>query len=281
MARKAIRKNIPSIPTAPLAERPPDLNIPDDLFEGCSSIETYSSRPFKELDDFESYAKDLYKTVRKNGKGEILFQSEKKFLTELDNALLHFEMFRPIHTPEMSGTFKEQREYFMKLKEALQIKKPSSKLKKVQGRLKERTESDDRRLSKAKFNIAVLKRIETASLDPEQSPDKDLIKDLDQLNVAVDIVRSDLEGKNSGQHLELYLLIEQLGDMYKTCSKSNKTPSITESDYPDKKGRGVFFDLVTSIIQKVFNKKVAHESWDDDENSIKLHTILEGIRFLK
>jgi hypothetical protein len=69
--------------------------------------------------------------------------------------------------------------------------------------------------------------------------------------------------------------------MYKTCSKSNKTPSITESDYPDKKGRGVFFDLVTSIIQKVFNKKVAHESWDDDENSIKLHTILEGIRFLK
>ena len=95
MASKTIRKNIPSIPTVPLAERPPDLNIPDDLFEGCSSIETYSSRPFKELDDFESYAKDLYKTVRKNGKGEILFQSEKKFLTELDNALLHFEMFRP------------------------------------------------------------------------------------------------------------------------------------------------------------------------------------------
>ena len=280
MASKAIRKKIPSIPTAPLAERPPNLNT-DDLFDGCSIIKTYSSRPFNELDDFEDYAKELYKAVRKRGKGEKLFEDQSQFLTELDSALLHYEMFRPIHTPEMSGTFKEQRKYFLKLKKALQIKKSSSRLKKVQGRLKERTESDDRRLSKAKFNIAVLKRIETASLEPEQSPDKKLIKDLDQLNVAVDIVRSDLEGKNSGQHLELYLLIEQLGDMYKTCSKSNKTPSITESDYPDKKGRGVFFDLVTSIIQKVFNKRVALEAWDEDESSIKPYTIIEGIRFLK
>ena len=278
MARKAIRKKIPPIPTAPLVERPPDL--PGDLFKGCSSIEAYDSRPFKELDDFEDYAKDLYKAFKKNSKDGLLLD-ESQFLTELDSALLHYEIFRPIHTPEMSGTFEKQREYFLKLKKALQIKKPSSRLKKVQGRLKEGTECHLRRLSKAKFNIAALKRIEIASLTPEQLPDKNLIKGLEQLNVAVDIIRSDLEGKNSGQHLELYLLIEQLGDMYKTCSKSNKKPSVTESDYPDKKGRGVFFDLVTSIIQKVFNKKVAHESWDDDENSIKLHTILEGIRFLK
>ena len=89
------RKKFPAIPTAPLVKTPPDLNIPDSLFEGCPGGEIYSSRPFKELDDFESYAKDLYKTVRKNGKGEILCESEKKFLTELDNAVLHFEMFRP------------------------------------------------------------------------------------------------------------------------------------------------------------------------------------------
>ena len=271
------RKQFPAIPTAPLVRRPPDL--PDDLFDGCLSIKTYSSRPFNELEDFEDYAKDLYKAVRKNGKGEILFPDESQFLNELDNALLHYEMYRPIVTPEICGTFKEQKEYFRKLKDALQIKKPSSRLKKVQGRLKERTECHLRRLSKAKFNVAVLKGIETASLDPEQSPDKKLIKDLDQLNVAVDIVRSDLEGKNSGQHAELYLLIEQLGDMYEACS--NKKPSITESDDPDKKGRGVFFDLVTSIVPIVFNKNVALEAWNNDKNSIKPYTIIEGIRFLK
>ena len=273
------RKKFPAIPTAPLVKTPPDLNIPDSLFEGCPGGEIYSSRPFKELDDFESYAKDLYKACEKNGKGIKIFQSESQFLAELDSALLHYEMYRPLVTPEICGTFNEQREYFKKLKNALKIKKPSSRLKKVQGRLKERTECHLRRLSKAEFKIAVLKRIETASLEPEQSPDKDLIKDLDQLNVAVDIVRSDLEGKNSGQYAELYLLIEQLGDMYEACS--NKKPSVTESDDPDKKGRGVFFDLVTSIVPIVFNKNVALEAWDDHENSIKPYTIIEGIRFLK
>ena len=273
------RKKFPAIPTAPLVKTPPDLNIPDSLFEGCPGGEIYSSRPFKELDDFESYAKDLYKACEKNGKGTKIFQSESQFLAELDSALLHYEMYRPLVTPEICGTFNEQREYFKKLKNALKIKKPSSRLKKVQGRLKERTECHLRRLSKAEFKIAVLKRIETASLEPEQSPDKKLIKDLDQLNAAVDIVRSDLEGKNSGQYAELYLLIEQLGDMYEACS--NKKPSVTESDDPDKKGRGVFFDLVTSIVPIVFNKNVALEAWDDHENSIKPYTIIEGIRFLK
>ena len=79
----------------------------------------------------------------------------------------------------------------------------------------------------------------------------------------MDIVLSDLKGKNSGQHLELYLLIEQLGDMYEACS--NKKPSVTESDDPDKKGRGVFFDLVTSIVPIVFNKNVALEAWNNDK----------------
>ena len=273
------RKKFPAIPTAPLVKTPPDLNIPDSLFEGCPGGEIYSSRPFKELDDFESYAKDLYKACEKNGKGIKIFQSESQFLAELDSALLHYEMYRPLVTPEICGTFNEQREYFKKLKNALKIKKPSSRLKKVQGRLKERTECHLRRLCKAEFKIAVLKRIETASLEPEQSPDKKLIKDLDQLNAAVDIVRSDLEGKNSGQYAELYLLIEQLGDMYEACS--NKKPSVTESDDPDKKGRGVFFDLVTSIVPIVFNKNVDLEAWDDHENSIKPYTIIEGIRFLK
>jgi len=273
------RKKFPAIPTAPLVKTPPDLNIPDDLFEGCSSIETYSSRPFKAIAGFESYAKDLYKACRENGKGKILFQDESQFLTELDNALLHYEMYRSIVTPEICGTLKEQREYFLKLKRVLKVKKLTSRLAKVQGILKQVTECHLRRLSKAKFNVAAFKRIKTATLGTGQSPDKNLINDLDQLNIAVDIVQSDLKGKNSGKHAELYLLIEQLGDMYEACS--NKKPSVTESDDPDKKGRGVFFDLVTSIVQKVFNKKVVLEAWDDDENSIKPYTIIEGIRFLK
>ncbi len=279
MASKVIRKEFPAIPTAPLAERAPDLNIPDSLFDGCSSIKTYSSRPFNELDDFESYVKDLYKAVREIGKGETLFQDESQFLNELDSALLHYEMYRPIVTPEICGTFKEQREYFLELNKALKIKKPSSRLKKVQGNLKEITECHLRRLSKAKFNIAACKRIKTASLGTSKSPDKNLIKDLDKLNVAVDIVRSDLKGKNAGYHAELYLLIEQLADMYENCTgeKPPKTVNTYEED-KDKgkrknksKEKGIFFKMIKSIHTVVH---IANQPITDS-------AIFEGIRLLK
>ena len=107
------RKKFPAIHTAPLVKRPPDL--PDDLFKGCSGSKnkTYSSRPFKEKEGFKDYAKDLYKAFKKNGKGKILFPDESQFLTELDTAQLHYEMYRPIVTPAISGTLKEQREYFV------------------------------------------------------------------------------------------------------------------------------------------------------------------------
>jgi hypothetical protein len=267
MARKAIRKEFPAIPTAPLVERPPDL--PGDLFKGCSSIEAYDSRPFKELDDFEDYAKDLYKAFKKNSKDELLVD-ESQFLTELDNALLHYEMYRPIVTPEICGTFTEQREYFKKLKKALQIKNPSSKLKKVQISLKEKTECVRQRLSRAKFNTAVFKTIENASLAPKQSPDKNLIKDLDQLSAAVDIVRSDLKGKNSGQHAELYLLIEQLADMYETCT--GKKPPQTVPTYDENKNKLMFFKIIKSIYP------VVHIS---NDFPITDSAIFEGIRLLK
>ena len=233
-------------------------------------MKTYSSRPFKELDDFEDYAKDMYKDCRKNGKGKKLFQDQSQFLNELDNALLHYEMYRPIVTPEICGTFKEQREYFLKLKKVLQIKKLMSRLAKVQGILKQVTECHLRRLSKAKFNIAVLKRIETASLDPEQSPDKNLINDLDQLNVAVGIVLNDLKGKNSGQHTELYLLIEQLADMYENCT--GEKPPKTVPTYEEDKDKLIFFKIVKSIHPAV------HIS---NDFPITDSAIFEGIRLLK
>ena len=266
----AKRKKGPAILTAPLVKRPPDLNIPDDLFDGCSSMETYGSRPFKELDDFESYSKDLYKGLKKNGKGEILFPDESQFLTELDSALLHYEIYRPIVTPEICGTFKEQREYFFKLKKVLQIKKLLSRLTKVQGILKQVTDCHLRRLSNAKFNISAFKRIKNASLDPKQSPDKNLINDLDQLNVAVGIVLSDLKGKNSGQHTELYLLIEQLADMYENCT--GEKPPKTFPTYEEDKVKLIFFKIVKSI------HPVVHIS---NDFPITDSAIFEGIRLLK
>ena len=269
MPSKAIRKKFPAIPTASLVKRPPDLRIPDDLFDGCSSMETYSSRPFKELDDFENYSKDLYKGFKKNGKGEILFPDESQFLTELDSALLHYEIYRPIVTPEICGTFKEQREYFFKLKKVLQIKKLPSRLTKVQGILKQVTDCHLRRLSNAKFNISAFKRIKNASLDPKQSPDKNLINDLDQLNVAVGIVLSDLKGKNSGQHTELYLLIEQLADMYENCT--GEKPPKTVPTYEEDKDKLIFFKIVKSI------HPVVHIS---NDFPITDSAIFEGIRLL-
>ena len=269
MASKVNRKKFPAIPTAPLVRRPPDLNISDDLFDGCSNIEAYSSRPFKVIANFESYAKDLYKACRKNGKGEILFPDESQFLTELDSALLHYEMYRPIVTPEICGTFEEQRKYFRKLKDALQIRKPSSRLKKTQGRLKEKTECHLRRLSKVKLNIAVLKRIETASLGTGQSPDNNLINDLDKLNFAVDIVRSDLKGKNPGYHAELYLLIEQLADMYENCT--GKKPPKTVPAYEEDKDKLIFFKIIKSIHPSVY---IANDFPITDS------AIFEGIRLL-
>jgi hypothetical protein len=272
------RKKGPAILTAPLVEQPPDL--PDDLFKGCPGGKTYGSRPFRELDDFESYAKDLYKDIRKVGKGKKLFQDQSQFLTELDSALEHYEIYRPIFTPEICGTLREQREYFRKLKQALQIKKPSSRLKKVQGRLKEITECDldqkpralchHRRLLYAKLNDATFNRIETASLDPAQSSDKKLINDLDQLNVAVDIVRSDLKGKNAGQDSELYLLIEQLADMYENCT--GEKPPKTVPTYEKDKDKLIFLKIIKKI------HPVVHIS---NDFPITDSAIFEGIRFLK
>ncbi len=279
MARKAIRKKFPETPTAPLVKRPPDLNIPDDLFEGCSVGNTYDSQQFRELDDFEDYAKDLYKAVRKIGKGEKLFQDESRFIIQLDSALLHYEMYRPIFTSEMCGTFNEQRESFRKLKEALQIKNPTSRLKKVQDRLKEITECDHRRLASAKLDITTLKRIRNASLDPEQSSDKNLINDFDQLNVAVDIVRSDLKGKNAGYHAELYLLIEQLADMYEICTGIKPPKTVPAYKEEKKKGKrknkskekGIFFTMIKAIHPVVY---IANKPITDS-------AIFEGIRLLK
>jgi hypothetical protein len=285
------RKKFPAIPTAPIVGRPPELNIPDDLFDGCLSGEAYSSHPFTELDSFEDYAKDLRKAVRFNGRGDELFPDESQFLTELDNALLHYEMYRPIVTPEICGTLKEQRDYFEKLKRALKIKNPTSRLKKVQGRLKEITECDLdqrpralchlRRLLKAKLGYATFTQIAFASLDPEQGLEKKLINDFAQLNAAVDIVISDLTSKKPSQHAELYLLIEQLADMYEICSntKPPKTVPTYEEEEEDKceikkksKEKSAFFRLVKSIhpVVSFANKYPKTDS-----------AIFEGIRLLK
>jgi hypothetical protein len=60
---------LPPIPTPPIAGKPPVLNIPDNLFEGSPTITGYASRPFTEINNFESYAKELFKSVRLKANG--------------------------------------------------------------------------------------------------------------------------------------------------------------------------------------------------------------------
>jgi hypothetical protein len=86
----------------------------------------------------------------------------------------------------------------------------------------------------------------------------------------VDIVRSDLEGKNSGQHSELYMLIEQLADMYENCT--GEKPPKTVPTYEEDKDKLIFFKIVESIHPVVY---IANNI------TIKDSAIFEGIRLLK
>ena len=90
---------------------------------------------------------------------------------------------------------------------------------------------------------------------------------------------SDLKGKNAGYHAELYLLIEQLADMYENCTgeKPPKTVNTYEED-KDKgkrknksKEKGIFFKMIKSIhpVVHIANKPITDSA------------IFEGIRLLK
>ena len=86
----------------------------------------------------------------------------------------------------------------------------------------------------------------------------------------MDIVRSDLKGKNAGYHAELYLLIEQLADMYENCT--GEKPPKTVPTYEEDKDKLIFFKIVKSI------HPVVHIS---NDFPITDSAIFEGIRLLK
>ena len=228
-------KKHPTNPNAPLYGKMPDLNIPSGLFKAGQSNGSFDSKCLGVKENV-AYAEEIFEKVRVNGKGKPLFKSKKKFLRQLDDALFHYELFRPCVMPGESGDLNDQRRYFKQLKKAV------SNLNVVLGDMHE---NHSRWLAHAGF---VLPQHLTG-----EGLDNDFIKQSRSLEAATKKAQENLEGKNSGNNLELYLLIEQLADMYQTCT--GRKPSVTIGQH---KGvikdsykqdiKGSFFDLVKAII---------------------------------
>ena len=132
-----------------------------------------------------------------NGKGKVLFKSKKKFLRQLDDALCHYELFRPCVMPDESGELNDQRKYFKQLQKAV------SNLNAVLGDMHE---NHSRRLAHAGF---VLPQHLTG-----EGLDNDFIQQSKSLEAATKKAQENLKGKNSGNNLELHLLIDQVDEKY-------------------------------------------------------------------
>jgi len=241
----------PSNPNAPLYGKMPKLNIPSGIFDAGLPTAAFESDCFRTEENI-SYAGEVFEKVRVNGKDKVLFESEEEFLRELDDALFHYELFRPCVMPDESGELNDQREYFEQLQKAV------SSFNIV---LADMTESQSRRLAHAGF---VLPQHLT-----DEGLDNDFIKQSKRLEEVTVKVRKSLKGKNSGKNAELYLLIEQLIEMYKKCT--GKKPTIANATYVDKP-KGSFFDLVkaTYPLVDLSNKK-----------SITDNSIIDGIKLVQ
>ena len=220
-------KKYPTNPNAPLHGKMPDLNIPSDLFDANQSIGSFESECLR-IKKNVTYAKKVFEKVKVNGKGKKLFKSKKEFLIQLDGALLHYEMFRPCIVADESGNLNDQRKYFRQLQKAV------TNLNAV---LSDMHENHSRWLAHAGF---VLPQHHTG-----EGLDNDFIQQSKSLEAATIKAQENLKGQNSGNNSELYLLIEQLADMYRICT--GKKPSVTFDDY-NKVYKGSFFDLVKAII---------------------------------
>ena len=220
-------KKHPTNPNAPLFGKMPDLNIPSELFNANQSTRSFESKCLG-IKKHVTYAKKVFQKVKVNGKGKKLFKSEKEFLRELDNALLHYELFRPCVIPDESGELKDQRKYFKKLQQAV------SNLNVVLGDMHE---NHSRWLAHAGF---VLPQHLTG-----EGLDNDFIQQSKSLEAATKKAQENLEGKNSGNNLELYLLIDQLAGMYR---KPNGKIPLPTYDSINKVYKGSLFDLIKSII---------------------------------
>jgi hypothetical protein len=229
-------KKHPTNPNAPLHGKMPDLNIPSDLFDVNQSIGSFESECLR-IEENATYAEEIFEKVRVNGKGKVLFKSKEEFLIQLDGALLHYEMFRPCIVADESGDLNDQRKYFRQLQKAV------TNLNVVLGNMHE---NHSRWLAHAGF---VLPQHHTG-----EGLDNDFIQQSKSLEASTIKAQENLKGKNSGKNLELYLLIEQLAEMYKTCTGEDFTTTYNEHNADNK---GVFFDLVQAarLLVRISNDK--------------------------
>ncbi len=220
-------KKHPTNPNAPLYGKMPDLNLSSNLFDANQSLSSFESECLG-IKKNVAYAKKVFRKVKVNGKGKELFKTEEKFLRQLDNALFHYELFRPCVIPDESGELKDQRKYLNQLQKAV------SNLNVVLGNMHE---NHSRWLAHAGF---VLPQHLTG-----EGLDNDFIQQSKSLEAAIKKAQENLKGKNSGINSELYLLIEQLADMYR--KRNGKIPLPTFDVY-NKCYKGSFLELVKAII---------------------------------
>jgi hypothetical protein len=244
-------KKHPTNPIAPLHGKMPDLNIPPDLFKANQSNGSFDSKCLG-IEENVTYAEEIFEKVRVNGKGKVLFKSKDEFLRQLDDALLHYEIFRPCVMPDESGQLNDQRKYFDQLKKAV------SNLNVVLGDMHE---NHSRWLAHAGF---VLPQHLTG-----EGLDNDFIQQSKSLEAATIKAQENLKEKNSGNNLELYLLIEQLGGMYR---KHNGKIPLPTYDPINKVYKGSLFYLIKAIIC------IAEIS---DKQYVTDHSIINGIKLVQ
>ena len=179
-------KKHPTNPNAPLYGKMPDSHIPSYL-KANQSIGSFESECLR-IKENATYAEEIFEKVRVNGKGKVLFKSKKKFLRQLDDALFHYELFRPCVIADESGELNDQRKYFDQLKKAV------SNLNIVLGDMHE---NHSRRLAHAGF---VLPQFLTG-----EGLDNDFIQQSKSLEAATKKAQENLKGKNSGINSELYV----------------------------------------------------------------------------
>ena len=235
------RTKLPYNPNPPIYGNLPELSLPDKIFSGCQPSK-YSSQYFSDQDTVDCFRRKIYPQVRVNGKGAVLFPDEEQFLSELDDALLHFDMFRGCFIDTGEHSLNVQRRYFKALNET------ASKLNDL---LCGMSELHATRLAHA--------GIELRQYTEKRHSSHDLHANVAELMTATEKVRAGLKGKNSGRFAELYLLTELLGQMYQSCS--GRAPSHTDNQH-NQDSKGVFFVLIKSVIPLVNlqNKKSIMDS---------------------
>ena len=244
------RTKLPYNPNPPIYGEPPQLDLPEGIFDGIKH-DKYSSKYFDDRETLD-YFRGVYQEVREDGKGRVLFPDEEQFLSALDDALLHFDMCRSIVTHEDPDYLKNQRSFFKRLSIATND---------LSDLLSEAGDDHVLRLAHAGYRLS-------AAHDPD-SHESALPQLLEQLNQSTEAVRSELKNKKVGRFAELYLLIEQLVELPEQCS--GHQCSVSYSDLSETYS-GSLHRLVSAVIPLLNLENTAE---------INDSTIASGIKLIK